>query len=136
MKPSEYWHRQCLATYQSDPVGMRLLDLLGEDNVMWGSDFPHPDGVWPDSREFLQRETAGLPHATRRKPGGRQRGAAVRLRPRRRRAQRGLIGAVARLAAAGAVIADATGGSKTKGALIGAVVGGVSCGVPGLPACY
>ncbi|WP_415183409.1 hypothetical protein [Phaeovulum sp.] len=39
-------------------------------------------------------------------------------------------------AAAGAVIADATGGSKTKGALIGAVAGGVSCGVPGLPACY
>ena len=39
-------------------------------------------------------------------------------------------------AAGGAVIADATGGSKTKGALIGAVVGGVSCGVPGLPACY
>jgi outer membrane lipoprotein SlyB len=38
-------------------------------------------------------------------------------------------------AAAGAVIADATGGSKTKGALIGALVGGVSCGVPGLPAC-
>lgn len=39
-------------------------------------------------------------------------------------------------AAAGAVIADATGGSKTKGALVGALVGGVSCGVPGLPACY
>lgn len=39
-------------------------------------------------------------------------------------------------AAAGAVIADATGGSKTKGALIGALVGGVSCGVPGMPACY
>lgn len=30
-------------------------------------------------------------------------------------------------AAAGAVIADATGGSKTKGALIGAVAGGGSC---------
>lgn len=39
-------------------------------------------------------------------------------------------------AAAGAIIADATGGSKTKGALIGAVAGGVSCGVPGMPACY
>ncbi|HEX9857052.1 MAG TPA: hypothetical protein VGA75_01770 [Paracoccaceae bacterium] len=38
-------------------------------------------------------------------------------------------------ALSGAVIADATGGSKTKGALIGAVVGGVSCGIPGLPAC-
>ena len=39
-------------------------------------------------------------------------------------------------AAAGAVIADATGGSKTKGALIGALVGGVSCGIPGTPQCY
>jgi len=39
-------------------------------------------------------------------------------------------------AAAGAVIADATGGSKTKGALIGALVGGVSCGIAGMPACY
>lgn len=38
-------------------------------------------------------------------------------------------------AAAGALVADATGGSKTRGALIGAVIGGVSCGVPGLPAC-
>jgi predicted TIM-barrel fold metal-dependent hydrolase len=46
---------------------MRLLDLLGEDNVMWGSDFPHPDGVWPDSREFIERETAGLSDEVRRK---------------------------------------------------------------------
>ncbi len=38
-------------------------------------------------------------------------------------------------AAAGAVIADATGGSKTRGALIGALAGGVSCGIQGLPAC-
>ena len=39
-------------------------------------------------------------------------------------------------AAAGAVIADVTGGSKTKGALIGAVVGGASCAVPGTNNCY
>ena len=63
MKPSEYWHRQCYATYQSDPVGVRLIDVLGEDNVMWGSDFPHPDGVWPDSQEFIAREMDGVaPH--------------------------------------------------------------------------
>ena len=67
MKPSEYWYRQCRATYQSDNVGLKLLDVLGEDNVMWGSDFPHPDGVWPDSQEFLEREVAHLPEATRRK---------------------------------------------------------------------
>ncbi|MBT3659550.1 MAG: amidohydrolase [Rhodospirillaceae bacterium] len=67
MKPSEYWKRQCRATYQSDPIGLRLLDVLGEDNVMWGSDFPHPDGVWPDSQEFIAREVAHLPDATKRK---------------------------------------------------------------------
>ena len=67
MKPSEYWYRQCRATYQSDTVGLKLLDVLGEDNVMWGSDFPHPDGVWPDSQDFLEREVGHLPEATRRK---------------------------------------------------------------------
>ena len=67
MKPSEYWRRQCFATYQSDPIGIRLLDILGEDNVMWGSDFPHPDGVWPDSQEFIARELGCVEAATRHK---------------------------------------------------------------------
>ena len=48
MKPSEYWSRQCRATFQDDPVGLELLGRLGEDNVMWGSDYPHPDCLWPD----------------------------------------------------------------------------------------
>ena len=67
MKPSDYWHRQCFATYQSDRVGIKLLDELGEDRVMWGSDFPHPDGIWPDSQEFIERELGHLAAATRRK---------------------------------------------------------------------
>ena len=67
MKPSAYWRRQCYATYQSDPIGIRLLDVLGEDNVMWGSDFPHPDGVWPDSQEFIARELGCVAAPTRRK---------------------------------------------------------------------
>ncbi len=67
MKPSEYWYRQCKATYQSDRIGTRLLDVIGEGNVMWGSDFPHPDGVWPDSQEFIQRELGHLPEETQRK---------------------------------------------------------------------
>jgi predicted TIM-barrel fold metal-dependent hydrolase len=67
MKPSEYWHRQFYATYQTDPVGIELLKHLGEDNVMWGSDFPHPDGIWPDSQEFLTDELSHIPAETRRK---------------------------------------------------------------------
>ena len=67
MPPSEYWRRQCWATYQTDPVGLKLLDDLGSDKIMWGSDFPHPDGVWPDSREYIAREMADLPAEVRRK---------------------------------------------------------------------
>jgi predicted TIM-barrel fold metal-dependent hydrolase len=67
MKPSAYWRRQCRATYQTDRIGIRLLDELGEDTVMWGSDFPHPDGVWPDSRDFIARELGHLPAGVRRK---------------------------------------------------------------------
>ena len=67
MKPSGYWYRQCYATYQSDPIGVKLIDELGADNIMWGSDFPHPDGVWPDSQEYIQRELGHLPDAVRKK---------------------------------------------------------------------
>jgi uncharacterized protein len=67
MPPSDYWRRQCFATYQTDPIGVKLLDELGSDRVMWGSDFPHPDGIWPDSQEYLKRELGGVPAAVRRK---------------------------------------------------------------------
>jgi uncharacterized protein len=67
MPPSEYWRRQCWATYQTDPVGLKLLDELGVDKVMWGSDFPHPDGVWPDSKEYIEREMGHLSPDVRRK---------------------------------------------------------------------
>ena len=67
MRPSEYWRRQCKATYQSDRIGIALIEELGAETIMWGSDFPHPDGVWPDSQEFIAKELGHLPEATRRK---------------------------------------------------------------------
>jgi predicted TIM-barrel fold metal-dependent hydrolase len=67
MKPSEYWRRQCYATYQSDPVGVKLIEELGEDNIMWGSDFPHPDGIYPDSQEYIEKELGHLPAAVKQK---------------------------------------------------------------------
>ena len=48
------------ATFQYDEVGIANLGRLGADNVMWGSDFPHPDGVWPDSREHLAKQLGSL----------------------------------------------------------------------------
>ncbi|HXJ81656.1 MAG TPA: amidohydrolase family protein [Candidatus Methylomirabilis sp.] len=67
MAPSDYWRRQCWATYQTDPIGVKLIDDLGADRIMWGSDFPHPDGIWPDSREYVEKELGHLPEDVRRK---------------------------------------------------------------------
>jgi predicted TIM-barrel fold metal-dependent hydrolase len=66
MPPSEYWKRQCWATYQTDPIGVKLIDELGAGKIMWGSDFPHPDGIWPDSQEYIQKELGHLPADMRR----------------------------------------------------------------------
>ncbi len=65
--PSEYWRRQFYATFQVDRVGLENISAIGENTVMWGSDFPHPDGTWPDSKEILEPQLAGLSEEIRRK---------------------------------------------------------------------
>jgi hypothetical protein len=39
---------------------------IGLDNLLWGNDFPHGDGVWPDSLPELERQFARVPEAWRR----------------------------------------------------------------------
>jgi predicted TIM-barrel fold metal-dependent hydrolase len=52
LKPSEYWRRQCRATFQFDRIGAKLVEDIGVETLMWGSDYPHPDGVWPESSKY------------------------------------------------------------------------------------
>jgi predicted TIM-barrel fold metal-dependent hydrolase len=67
LKPSDYWYRQCKATFQKDQLGMELIGRLGADNVMWGNDYPHPDGVWPISQDVNAVQMGSLTDAERRK---------------------------------------------------------------------
>jgi predicted TIM-barrel fold metal-dependent hydrolase len=60
LRPSEYWHRQMFATFQKDAAGVQLIDLLGADRVMYASDYPHPDGLFPDSRVIAALDFAHL----------------------------------------------------------------------------
>jgi predicted TIM-barrel fold metal-dependent hydrolase len=60
LKPSEYWRRQCRATFQYDRVGAKLVEDIGVETLMWGSDYPHPDGVWPESSKYIEEQFAGL----------------------------------------------------------------------------
>ena len=66
-KPSEYWSRQGYSTYQHEIGLPEFLPMVGVDNVVWGSDYPHPDGIWPESQKWIEEDLAGLPPKARRK---------------------------------------------------------------------
>ena len=62
-KPSEYWQEHCKATFQYDVIGPMLINtnnLLTEGSLMWGSDYPHTDGIWPESTKYIEEQFAGL----------------------------------------------------------------------------
>ena len=59
-RPSDLFRRQVFATYQQDNVGPHLARQYAPDNFMWGSDYPHPDGTWPDSPTFLEKGFEGV----------------------------------------------------------------------------
>jgi predicted TIM-barrel fold metal-dependent hydrolase len=67
MKPSDYFRRQGYVTYQQDKYLEPIVPLIGEDRIMWGSDYPHPDCVWPDSHKVLADNLANFPKSTQRK---------------------------------------------------------------------
>lgn len=66
-KPSELFKRQIYATFQEDYVAMSLIPFFGDGHLLWASDYPHPDSVWPHSREAIERQMANLPPELRRK---------------------------------------------------------------------
>jgi predicted TIM-barrel fold metal-dependent hydrolase len=34
---------------------------MGVETLMWGSDYPHPDGVWPESEKYISEQFKDLP---------------------------------------------------------------------------
>ena len=67
MKPSDYWARQGYSTFQIEHVTNEMLDLVGEDNIMWGSDYPHPELCLADSRTVINDHLGHLDESKIRK---------------------------------------------------------------------
>ena len=67
MKPSEFWRRQGYSTFQDEPITPELIKAVGEANILWGSDYPHPDGIWPESQRFLASNLVGLEEGSRKR---------------------------------------------------------------------
>jgi predicted TIM-barrel fold metal-dependent hydrolase len=56
LRPSEYFRRQCLIQVQSDEKSLPMVaELVGEDSISWGTDYPHFDCNWTGSVERLRQ---------------------------------------------------------------------------------
>jgi predicted TIM-barrel fold metal-dependent hydrolase len=61
LRPSDFFHRNVVLGFQEDAIGIRLRDVIGVDNMMWGSDYPHSESTFPRSRQILAEILSGVP---------------------------------------------------------------------------
>ena len=47
--PSHYYKKHVYSCFFKDTVGIDLLDRIGEDNVLFETDYPHQDGTFPNT---------------------------------------------------------------------------------------
>lgn len=52
--PSEYVLENVYLTFQDDIVALRSLDMLNPKRLLWATDYPHTDSIWPDSMKVLE----------------------------------------------------------------------------------
>jgi uncharacterized protein len=54
-KPSDYWKQNFRVTFEDDEIGIKTRAYSGTSTLLWGSDYPHGDSVFPHSQEVLNR---------------------------------------------------------------------------------
>ena len=61
-RPSEYWQEHCLMSLSfvhKAEVAMR--HELGIETIFFGRDYPHAEGTWPNTADWLSDAFAGVP---------------------------------------------------------------------------
>jgi predicted TIM-barrel fold metal-dependent hydrolase len=60
--PSFYFHRNVSLSFIDERLALhRLRDVLGVENLLWSTDFPHPVTSWPNSRTLVDEQFVGIP---------------------------------------------------------------------------
>ena len=68
MAPSDYFKRNINIGASCIPrADVDLRNIIGVDKMMWGSDYPHPEGTWPNTRSYYKDVFSGIPEADGRK---------------------------------------------------------------------
>jgi len=65
--PSHFFHSNVFVSFQDDALGLRDRALIGIDNLMWGSDYPHAESTFPHSQEVLKELMADCTEEEQRK---------------------------------------------------------------------
>ena len=66
LKPSEYFRRQVFLGASCMPRReAEMRHEIGLENIMWGSDYPHPEGSWPETRPQMIESFRGIPEEDR-----------------------------------------------------------------------
>ncbi len=62
MRPSEYFDRNCyIGASNTRRRELARRYEIGIGNIMWGNDFPHPEGTWPHTKEWLSKAFSDIP---------------------------------------------------------------------------
>ena len=62
MRPSEYFDQNCwIGASNTRRRELARRHEIGIGNIMWGNDFPHPEGTWPHTAEWLRRAFWDIP---------------------------------------------------------------------------
>ncbi|WP_194903876.1 amidohydrolase family protein [Catenulispora rubra] len=60
LKPSEYIKRQIHVSFQEDPVAVACRHITGLSTLVWGVDYPHPEGTFRRTREAIANQFQGV----------------------------------------------------------------------------
>lgn len=58
--PSQIFHRSIWVPLVNERFAVEHRHLIGVDNLLWESDFPHPESNWPHSREAAKKQLDGV----------------------------------------------------------------------------
>jgi predicted TIM-barrel fold metal-dependent hydrolase len=63
-RPSDYWASNCLASLSFvHRAEIEMRDDIGIEQAAFGTDYPHPEGTWPNTRAWIADAFAGLPES-------------------------------------------------------------------------
>jgi hypothetical protein len=63
-KPSEYYHDHIVVTPSSiHRAEVEMREEIGMAQLIFGSDYPHPEGTWPNTRDWIRSAFDGVPES-------------------------------------------------------------------------